>query len=57
MLTTPSPRMQPEARTINEVLDPPLRPQYQLNTPPIALASVKDGTLYMPRYVRVSSGL
>lgn len=50
MLTTPSPSMKPEASTISDVLDHPLRPQYQVKSPPIARANVNDGTLYMPDF-------
>ena len=38
-----------DARIISGVLDRPLTvTQYQVPTPPMALAKVNDGTLYMP---------
>ena len=49
ILTTPSPRMRPLARTMTGVSSRPRYTlQYQFNRPPIVRARVNEGTLYMP---------
>ena len=49
ILTTPSPRMRPLARTMTGVSSRfRYTRQYQFNRPPIVRARVKEGTLYMP---------
>ncbi len=57
ILTTPSPRISPLAKTITGVSSRFLQMrQYQLTSPPIALASVNDGTLYMPTATAIPPG-
>lgn len=47
-----------EAKTINGVPPHPfLSLHHQLNTPPNVLASVKDGTLYMPTATAIPPGI
>ena len=49
ILTTPSPRMRPLARTMTGVSSRPRYTlQYQFNRPPMVRARVNEGTLYMP---------
>lgn len=49
MLTRPSPKISPLANTMTGVSSRFLyQRQYQFTKPPIVLASVKDGVLYIP---------
>lgn len=49
ILTIPSPKMRPLARTMTGASSRPRNMrQYQLTTPPTARAKVNEGTLYIP---------
>jgi hypothetical protein len=53
---SPSPNIRPEAITIIGVSSfPRYLFQYQLMNPPVALAIVNEGVLYIPRVIRIST--
>lgn len=58
MLRNPSPRIKPDAMMINGVVDCfRTLSQYQLTIPPMARASVNEGTLYMPTATAMPPGI
>ena len=58
ILTIPSPKIRPLARTMTGASSRPRKMrQYQLTAPPTARAKVNEGTLYMPNQIsRVRAG-